>query len=147
MSDTNEVLPWRVRRPRPVEAFVSRAARRAATDLGVDPDLISGSGSNGRVTRDDVLEAGAGLAAATRSFRSTTSAGARPGCSSHRSRRPPTRCASSRADYSEIEAVRREARVEWRAREGFSLTYLPFVARAVVDALREYPLAERERRW
>ena len=38
------------------------------------------------------------------------------------------------------------ARGEWRAREGFSLTYLPFVARAVVDALRAYPLDQRERR-
>ena len=50
------------------------------------------------------------------------------------------------ADYSAIEAVRRERRNAWREEEGFSLTYLPFVARAVVDALREFPLVERERR-
>ena len=27
----------------------------------------------------------------------------------------------------------------WKASEGFGLTYLPFVARAVVDAIEEYP--------
>ena len=62
VSDTNEVLPWRVRRPRPVEAFVSRTARRAAAELGIDPAQIAGTGLNGRVTRDDVLAARTGPA-------------------------------------------------------------------------------------
>ncbi len=30
-------------------------------------------------------------------------------------------------------------RDDWREAEGFSLTYLPFIARAVIDALREFP--------
>ncbi|MFM7684404.1 MAG: 2-oxo acid dehydrogenase subunit E2 [Actinomycetota bacterium] len=30
-------------------------------------------------------------------------------------------------------------KAEWKATEGFSLTYLPFVTRAVVDALAEFP--------
>src|SRR5690606_33621653 len=38
-----------------------------------------------------------------------------------------------------VERVRRAARVEWKATEGFSLTYLPFISRAVIDAIREYP--------
>lgn len=42
------------------------------------------------------------------------------------------------ADYSAIDAVRSGARERFRAANGFSLTYLPFVARAVIDALREY---------
>jgi 2-oxoglutarate dehydrogenase E2 component (dihydrolipoamide succinyltransferase) len=42
-------------------------------------------------------------------------------------------------DYEGVERVRRRHREEWKATEGFSLTYLPFIARAVVDALREYP--------
>lgn len=42
-------------------------------------------------------------------------------------------------DYERVEQVRRSAKVAWKADEGFSLTYLPFIARAVVDALREYP--------
>ena len=42
-------------------------------------------------------------------------------------------------DYSAVDQVRGEWRTQFRAEEGFSLTYLPFVARAVVDALREFP--------
>ena len=35
---------------------------------------------------------------------------------------------------------------EWKAEEGFSLTYLPFIARAVVDALARVPAPQRQRR-
>ena len=42
-------------------------------------------------------------------------------------------------DYEGVEKVRRTAKQAWKAEEGFSLTYLPFIARAVVDALRDYP--------
>ncbi len=42
-------------------------------------------------------------------------------------------------DYERVEQVRSEFKVGWKAEEGFSLTYLPFIARAVIDALRDYP--------
>jgi 2-oxoglutarate dehydrogenase E2 component (dihydrolipoamide succinyltransferase) len=42
-------------------------------------------------------------------------------------------------DYENVERVRRSHRDEFRASEGFSLNYLPFVSRAVIDALRNYP--------
>jgi 2-oxoglutarate dehydrogenase E2 component (dihydrolipoamide succinyltransferase) len=42
-------------------------------------------------------------------------------------------------DYENVERVRRAHREEFRASEGFSLTYLPFISRAVIDALRNYP--------
>lgn len=42
------------------------------------------------------------------------------------------------ADFEQVDRVRRAHAVAWREREGFSLTYLPFVARAVVDALAEF---------
>jgi pyruvate/2-oxoglutarate dehydrogenase complex dihydrolipoamide acyltransferase (E2) component len=47
--------------------------------------------------------------------------------------------ASIEVDYEGVERVRRAHKEAWRAEEGFGLTYLPFVSRAVVDALREYP--------
>ena len=47
--------------------------------------------------------------------------------------------ASIEVDYEGVERVRRAHKEEWRAEEGFSLTYLPFVSRAVVDAIREFP--------
>lgn len=42
-------------------------------------------------------------------------------------------------DYEGVERVRTAHRDEWRAAEGFGLTYLPFIARAVIDALRDFP--------
>lgn len=42
-------------------------------------------------------------------------------------------------DYENIERVRQAHREQWREEEGFSLTYLPFISRAVVDALRDFP--------
>jgi 2-oxoglutarate dehydrogenase E2 component (dihydrolipoamide succinyltransferase) len=43
------------------------------------------------------------------------------------------------ADYEQVERVRRAHGSQFKAEEGFSLTYLPFVARAVVEALGEWP--------
>jgi len=42
-------------------------------------------------------------------------------------------------DFANVDTVRRAVREEFRAAEGFSLTYLPFVSRAIVDALAEFP--------
>ena len=42
-------------------------------------------------------------------------------------------------DYEGVERVRRAEGQAFRSEEGFSLTYLPFVARATVEALREWP--------
>jgi 2-oxoglutarate dehydrogenase E2 component (dihydrolipoamide succinyltransferase) len=42
-------------------------------------------------------------------------------------------------DFDAVEQARAAAKGEWKAKEGFSLTYLPFIARAVCDALAEFP--------
>jgi pyruvate dehydrogenase E2 component (dihydrolipoamide acetyltransferase) len=42
-------------------------------------------------------------------------------------------------DYSAVERARAAHKEAFRASEGISLTYLPFVARAVIDALEEFP--------
>jgi pyruvate dehydrogenase E2 component (dihydrolipoamide acetyltransferase) len=42
-------------------------------------------------------------------------------------------------DYDRVERLRQQAKEEFKAREGVSLTYLPFIARAVIDAIRDYP--------
>ena len=42
-------------------------------------------------------------------------------------------------DYSNVDATRGKVKDEFRAAEGFGLTYLPFIARAVVDALADFP--------
>ena len=42
-------------------------------------------------------------------------------------------------DYEGVDRARQPAREAFKAEEGTSLTYLPFVARAVIDAVREFP--------
>ena len=46
---------------------------------------------------------------------------------------------SVEVDYERVDRVRRAAQDEWKAEEGFSLTYLPFIVRAFADAVRDYP--------
>jgi 2-oxoglutarate dehydrogenase E2 component (dihydrolipoamide succinyltransferase) len=43
------------------------------------------------------------------------------------------------ADFEAVDRVRRAERKRFRAEEGISLTYLPFVARATIEALRAFP--------
>jgi pyruvate dehydrogenase E2 component (dihydrolipoamide acetyltransferase) len=47
--------------------------------------------------------------------------------------------ASVEVDYEAVERVRRAHKDAWRAEEGFGLTYLPFISRAVIDAIHEFP--------
>lgn len=42
-------------------------------------------------------------------------------------------------DFANVDATRSKVKAEWKATEGFSLTYLPFITRAIVDALAEFP--------
>lgn len=46
---------------------------------------------------------------------------------------------SIEVDYSEVEKVRGKAKEHFKDVEGFNLTYLPFITRAVVDALAHFP--------
>jgi len=42
-------------------------------------------------------------------------------------------------DFANVDATRGTVKEEWKSAEGFSLTYLPFISRAVIDALAEFP--------
>jgi 2-oxoglutarate dehydrogenase E2 component (dihydrolipoamide succinyltransferase) len=42
-------------------------------------------------------------------------------------------------DFANVDATRGPIREEWKQAEGFSLTYLPFISRATIDALAEFP--------
>jgi pyruvate dehydrogenase E2 component (dihydrolipoamide acetyltransferase) len=46
---------------------------------------------------------------------------------------------ATEVDFENVDRVRRSAGERFRSEEGFSLTYLPFLARATVEALREFP--------
>lgn len=47
---------------------------------------------------------------------------------------------SVEVDYQGVERVRQAHKRSFKEAEGFSLTYLPFIARATIDALREFPV-------
>ena len=42
-------------------------------------------------------------------------------------------------DYANVDRARNKVKDEFKKSEGFSLTYLPFISRAVVDAITEFP--------
>jgi pyruvate dehydrogenase E2 component (dihydrolipoamide acetyltransferase) len=130
-----ETLPWRRRAVRDPRRFISPAARNLARELGVDPESVPGRGAGGRVTRADVRAAAPGAGGPLANERDDVVP-----FDNIRRRTATGLLASKRtiahalavvaADYGAIDAARRSA----------DLTALPFVARAVVDALRAFPL-------
>ena len=42
-------------------------------------------------------------------------------------------------DFANVDATRSAVKNSWKQTEGFSLPYLPFITRAIVDALAEFP--------
>jgi pyruvate dehydrogenase E2 component (dihydrolipoamide acetyltransferase) len=42
-------------------------------------------------------------------------------------------------DFANVDVVRNAVKSEWKATHGFSLTYLPFISRAIIDGLGEFP--------
>jgi 2-oxoglutarate dehydrogenase E2 component (dihydrolipoamide succinyltransferase) len=47
---------------------------------------------------------------------------------------------SVEVDFERVERVRQAHMAGFKSSEGFSLTYLPFISRATIDALKEYPV-------
>ena len=142
----------------------SPAVLRLADERGVDLEQISGSGRDGRVTLKDVRafierreSASAGTPAAPPS--APPARAETPPASDADERRVPlsavrrmiarnmVRSASEipqawtlvEVDASGLVARRRAVRDEFEAREGISITYLPFVIKAVAESLKENP--------
>ncbi|MFM8507051.1 MAG: dihydrolipoamide acetyltransferase family protein [Actinomycetota bacterium] len=42
-------------------------------------------------------------------------------------------------DYANVDVARNAAKDSFKSAEGFSLTYLPFISRAIIDAIAEFP--------
>ena len=147
----------------------SPVVRKLINELGADAGLVTGTGPDGRITRKDAERvayseahlAQRGRASNVRSAAHTSSMMTIPTT-------PPApegadfvpfnkirkvtgeRMVMSKAisphvmnvvevDYERIESVRRKFQDRWKREEGFTLTYLPFIARALVQALREFP--------
>lgn len=136
--------------------LLSPVVRRLVNEHGIDVSAIDGSGVGGRITRADV----------ERVIRERPGAAAQPapagGAATPEASEPlvvplssirktigrhmvaskatsPHVLTAVEVDFEVVERVRRRARSAWRAQEGFSLTYLPFIARAACDAIADFP--------
>jgi len=146
---------------------LSPVVRKLISENNLNAAAITGTGPGGRITRDDVLAAisrgGATSAPAPvasapaasapqRAAAPRAVAGARDEVVALSKIRQATgaHMVASKAisphvlsvvevDYANVDVTRLRVKEEFKAQEGFSLTYLPFIARAVVDALADFP--------
>jgi 2-oxoglutarate dehydrogenase E2 component (dihydrolipoamide succinyltransferase) len=148
---------------------LSPVVRKLISENGLDVSRITGTGPGGRITRDDVvamIESGSGRATAptAASTPSAPPAGAsrvsgpravagardevvalskiRQSTGSHMIASKsvsPHAFSVVEVDFANVDITRLRTKEEFKASEGFSLTYLPFITRAVVDALGEFP--------
>lgn len=154
--------------PRPVaaannDAYVTPIVRKLAAEQGVDLTRVSGTGVGGRIRKEDVL------AAATRPTSSpapvaTSATQSSPAAPVAVSPLRGTTVTMSRlrkviaarmveslqvsaqlttvveVDVTAIARLRDRAKASFEAREGVKLTFLPFFAVAVCEALKQHPV-------
>ena len=149
--------------------LMSPLVRRLAREAGLDPATIAGTGVGGRITRGDVEAAIQQYRASPSQVAPAARTEAVPAAAGERPRpRPrsgvgdtaepfnnirrrtaehmlasvatsPHAMTAVEVDFENVERVRSAHRQSWQGEEGFSLTYLPFISRAVLDALRDFP--------
>ena len=138
---------------------LSPVVRRLIAEHQLNPASIAGTGRDGRITREDVLAVFGGGVATAGAPRAPLSIPAPIALGAGDTRKPmnsvrkrtaqhlvkswqsaPHVLQATEVDYSKVELARSVAGAAWKAREGFSLTYLPFIARAVSVALAKFPL-------
>jgi 2-oxoglutarate dehydrogenase E2 component (dihydrolipoamide succinyltransferase) len=147
---------------------LSPVVRKLIAENGLDVSRIQGTGPGGRITRDDAMAAigrqGAAPAAAPATTASAAPAAAPRGVAPRvvagnrdevvalsKIRQAtgihalmskdaiPAAFSVVEVDFANVDSTRLRLKEEFNAAEGFSLTYLPFIARAVVDAIKEFP--------
>ena len=128
---------------------LSPAVRRLLAESGIEPSAVTGTGKGGRITKNDVLK--------HLELRGGDGSGREPAAGDS-SKKPfnrirritAERMVASKAvsphvlqavevDFTAVDRARGRVGMTWKDKHGFSLTYLPFVARAVCDALKEFP--------
>ena len=147
---------------------LSPLVRRLLAENDLDPDDVEGTGIEGRLTRNDVMRhldkagsrSGTPKAAAARPAPAAAAPAVQPKARaggadevipfSNIRKRTAEHMVRSQAtsahvliamevDYDAVDRVRLAEKDGFKAEEGFSLTYLPFIARAVIDAVRDFP--------
>jgi pyruvate dehydrogenase E2 component (dihydrolipoamide acetyltransferase) len=148
-------------------SYVTPLVRKMAAQHDVDLSTVKGTGVGGRIRKQDVLEAAASAAKAPAEA-PAASAGATqaPAAQAPSSDPSPLRgkteslsrlrkIIASRmveslhgsaqltqvmeVDVTRIARMREEVKADFLAREGVKLSYLPFFAKAAIDALKQHP--------
>ena len=133
---------------------VSPVVRRLALENNIDLESVQGSGKDGRVTRKDIdhfINNGSGKISGQTKPSMTQSKSAEIGTSEiPRLRKKIAEnmilskqtsahvMTSVEVDFENVENIRSKVKNKFKEENNFSLTYLPFIATAVVSALREH---------
>jgi 2-oxoglutarate dehydrogenase E2 component (dihydrolipoamide succinyltransferase) len=145
-------------------AYVTPLVRKMAADQGVDLSTVNGTGVGGRIRKQDVLEAAKAQRAAQARPEAPAAApsAAQPAPAAPsplRGKTEPlsrlrkviaTRMVESlqtsaqlttvvEVDVTTISRLRDSVKDEFVKREGVKLSFLPFFAKATIDALKEHP--------
>lgn len=135
-----------------LSAPLSPAVRRLLAEHALTASMLTGTGQGGRIKRSDVLEYLQGRVQGSEQEAADVT-GAAPGQAQDPGLVPfpPVRLdALQRAvsphvlqalevDFTSVARIRVKHSDSWREKTGFSLTYLPFIARAVCLALGDFP--------
>ncbi|MFC6152235.1 2-oxoglutarate dehydrogenase, E2 component, dihydrolipoamide succinyltransferase, partial [Nocardioides yefusunii] len=142
-------------------AYVTPLVRKLAAENGVDLSTVTGTGVGGRIRKQDILEAAAAKnAPAAPAAAAAPEAPAAPAASPLRGRTEKlTRLRKVIAermvdslqtaaqlttvvevDVTNISRKRDEAKGDFLAREGVKLSFMPFFAKAALDALKVHPV-------
>jgi len=151
------------------KVLATPATRRLAREMGVDLNSVKGSGVAGRVTREDVSGGGAGATAAgSPSFQTGTGAAGAAASIPRLAYAGPVGASEERvairgirkkiaenmqlakqiiphitigdeANITALVNLREELKAE-SEKTGIKVTYLPFVIKALIAALREFPM-------
>jgi pyruvate dehydrogenase E2 component (dihydrolipoamide acetyltransferase) len=127
-------------------APLSPAVRRLVAENGLDIAQIRGTGRDGRVKRNDILshlqDHQAVAATLHRAAEIVPFSTMRKRIAEHMVRSKATSAHVLQAvevDFLGVDTARGALKDAWKKREGTSLTYLPFIVRAVALALPEFP--------
>jgi len=143
--------------------YVTPLVRKLAAENGIDLASIKGTGVGGRVRKQDVLAAAdskkapaaaaaaapataapAAVASPLAHLRGTTQKASRIRQLTARKTRESLQASAQltqthEVDMTKIVGLRARAKKEFAEREGVNLTYLPFIARAAIEALKVHP--------
>lgn len=138
--------------------FVTPAVRKLAKELGIDLSKVKGTGPGGRITEEDIKSAGIGAPSVKPAMKIRKKynmwgyidhaplIGIRRAIARHMVeavKHAPQVTIMEELDASALVKVKEEQKKK-AEKEGISLTYLPFIMKALVTAMKEYPRVNAE---